>query len=84
LDWDGGDGFEHGRPSHGKGILGHRFNRTQEKAQRVIDRGAKWGATPKAVAEQSDVIFSIVGYPHDVRQVILGDEGALAGCARGS
>jgi 3-hydroxyisobutyrate dehydrogenase len=67
-----------------KGFSATVFNRTQEKAQRVIDRGAKWGATPKEVAEQSDVIFSIVGYPHDVRQVILGEEGALAGCAEGA
>lgn len=60
------------------------YNRTKDKAQGLLDKGAKWGATPQAVAEQSDVVFTIVGYPRDVRQVILGDDGALAGCKSGS
>ena len=36
------------------------------------------------MAEQCDVIFSIVGYPADVREVILGSDGALAGCRPGA
>ena len=36
------------------------------------------------MAEGSDVVFTIVGYPHDVREVILGREGALAGAKAGS
>jgi 3-hydroxyisobutyrate dehydrogenase len=56
------------------------FNRTREKAERLIQRGARWAETPKAVAEASDVIFTMVGYPRDVRRVILGEDGALAGC----
>ena len=35
------------------------------------------------MAEQCDVLFSIVGYPADVREVILGSDGALAGCRPG-
>ena len=31
------------------------------------------------VAEQSDVVFTIVGFPSDVREVVLGPTGALAG-----
>ena len=46
--------------------------------------GGPLGRTPQAVAEQSDVIFSIVGYPADVREVILGSDGALAGCRPGA
>ncbi len=60
------------------------FNRTKSKAQPLIDKGAAWADTPKAVAEASDVIFTIVGFPNDVRSVILGDEGALAGSKQGS
>ncbi len=60
------------------------YNRTKRKAQRLIDRGATWVDTPRRVAEQSDVVFSIVGYPHDVREVILGEEGALSGCEPGA
>jgi len=36
------------------------------------------------VAEQSDVVFSMVGFPHDVREVLLGPRGALAGCQPGN
>jgi len=36
------------------------------------------------VAEQSDVIFSIVGFPRDVRAVMLAEDGALAGCQEGN
>ena len=47
-------------------------------------KNAKWAESPKAVAEQSDVVFSIVGFPADVREVLLGDHGALAGSKPGS
>jgi len=60
------------------------FNRSRDKAKPLLDRGAKWEASPKAVAQGSDVTFSIVGFPHDVREVILGPDGALAGAAAGS
>lgn len=59
------------------------FNRTQSKADDLVARGAAWADTPRAVAEASDVVFTIVGYPSDVRQVVLSDEGALAGLAAG-
>ncbi len=60
------------------------FNRTRSKAEDLLARGATWAETPRAVAEASDVIFSIVGYPTDVREVILSETGALAGAAAGS
>jgi len=60
------------------------FNRTPAKAQPLIDRGATWADSPQAVAEASDVIFTIVGFPKDVRSVILGDEGTLAGSKEGN
>jgi len=60
------------------------FNRTKAKAQGLLDKGAAWADSPKAVAEASDVVFTIVGYPADVRGVILGEDGVLAGCTAGS
>lgn len=60
------------------------YSRTKSKSQALIDKGAKWADTPKAVAEQSDVIFSIVGFPSDVREVMLGKDGALAGSKKGN
>jgi 3-hydroxyisobutyrate dehydrogenase len=60
------------------------YNRSRDKAQALLDKGAKWADSPRAVAEASDVVFSIVGFPSDVRAVILGPDGALAGCRAGS
>ena len=59
-------------------------NRTREKAETVLERGAEWAATPRGVAAASDVVFSMVGYPSDVESVILGEDGVLAGCRGGS
>lgn len=59
-------------------------NRSPEKAKDLLYAGAKWADTPREVAAGSDVIFSIVGYPEDVRSVILGEDGALAGANEGA
>ncbi|MGQ9822191.1 MAG: NAD(P)-dependent oxidoreductase [Thermogutta sp.] len=60
------------------------FNRTRSKAESLLAMGAEWADSPQAVAEAADIVFSIVGFPHDVREVILGDRGALAGCKPGN
>ncbi|MBN1854082.1 MAG: NAD(P)-dependent oxidoreductase [Pirellulales bacterium] len=54
-------------------------NRTPSKAEPLLARGAVWAATPREVAMASDVVFLIVGYPDDVRDVVLGPQGILAG-----
>jgi 3-hydroxyisobutyrate dehydrogenase len=59
-------------------------NRTREKAEALLERGAAWADTPAAAATAADVVFTIVGYPHDVRSVILGPEGVLAGTREGA
>ncbi|WP_041401328.1 NAD(P)-dependent oxidoreductase [Planctopirus limnophila] len=74
----------------GRSMVGHLMNagytatiytRSPEKAADLISRGAQWAATPAEVAANSDVVFSIVGFPSDVREVTLGTKGALAGAA---
>lgn len=60
------------------------YNRTKNKSSSLLDAGAKWADSPKKVAEQTDIIFTIVGFPNDVREVILGDDGVLAGCRAGT
>jgi len=60
------------------------YTRSKEKAQPLLDKGATWADSPKAVAEASDVVFAIVGFPNDVRNVFLGDDGALAGSKAGN
>ncbi len=58
--------------------------RTRDKAQPLLEAGATFAESPKDVAAASDVIFAIVGYPHDVRAVFLGEDGALAGSKAGN
>lgn len=67
-----------------KGFTATVYNRSKDKAQPLLDLGAKFASTPKEVAAQSDVIFAIVGFPKDVREVFLGEDGALAGSKPGA
>ncbi|OIJ11801.1 oxidoreductase [Anaerobacillus alkalilacustris] len=53
------------------------YNRTKEKALSLIEEGAKWKDTVKEVAEVANVIITIVGYPKDVEEVYLGENGLL-------
>lgn len=68
----------------GAGYRATVFNRTPEKTKSLIDQGAVAAKTPAEVAEKSDVIFTIVGFPQDVREVILGTNGVLAGSREGA
>lgn len=67
-----------------KGYQATVYNRTRDKAQPLLDQGAAWADSPKAVAERSDVVFAIVGFPKDVREVFLSPQGALAGARSGT
>ena len=60
------------------------FSRTRSKAEPLLERGASWAESPREVAEQSDIVFSIVGFPSDVREVVLGPQGVLAGSQAGN
>jgi 3-hydroxyisobutyrate dehydrogenase len=60
------------------------YNRTQAKAQPLIDKGARCADSPRAVAQASDVVFTIVGFPSDVRAVTLDSDGSLAGSKPGT
>ena len=60
------------------------YNRTKSKAQPLLAGGARWAETPRAVAEQSHVVFTMVGFPEDVREVYFGEGGILAGSKPGT
>lgn len=60
------------------------YNRTKAKTEPLAAKGAQVADSPKAAAEASDVAFAIVGFPKDVRQVFLGENGLLAGSRPGS
>ena len=60
------------------------FTRTRDTASDVLDAGAAWADSPADVTSASDIVFTIVGYPSDVRQVTLGESGLLAGAKPGA
>jgi 3-hydroxyisobutyrate dehydrogenase len=66
-----------------KGYKATVYNRTKDKAKPLLDAGAAWAETPRDLAERSDIVFGIVGFPPDVREVFLGPKGALAGSRSG-
>jgi len=71
----------------GTSMLGHlnkagyectTYTRTKSKADALLANGVKWADSPAEVAAVSDVIFTIVGFPKDVREVYFGENGILA------
>ena len=61
------------------------YNRTTEKADAwVAEHGGLRALTPREVAQQSDFVFMCVGNDNDVRSVVFGDDGVLAGLKQGS
>jgi len=58
-------------------------SRTKSKALPLLDSGAVWVDSPAEVAQRSDVIFTMLGFPADVKDVLLGDRGLLSSCPAG-
>src|ERR1700722_8551755 len=66
---------------------GHRLTlttRTRSKAEELLARGAEWADSPAELAARSTVVFTMVGFPADVREIVLGARGVLAGARQGS
>lgn len=70
----------------GKSMAGHIlaagyplfvYTRTKSKAEPLLQKGAKWADSPKELAEKASVIFTIVGFPQDVEEVYLGENGLI-------
>jgi 3-hydroxyisobutyrate dehydrogenase len=77
----------------GKSMAGHLLNagyqvtvytRTKEKADELIEKGAVWADSPGDVAKKADVIFTIVGYPADVEEIYLSEDGLIENGKAGS
>ena len=59
-------------------------NRTREKAEVLLARGAHWADTPAEAAAQADVVLTMVGYPTDVEDVYLSTEGLIRSAKKGA
>lgn len=60
------------------------YNRTKSKAKKLVSGGATWCDSPAEVAKGCDFVFSIVGYPQDVRETYFGDDGILSTAEKGA
>ena len=59
-------------------------NRTPDKAVPLIDLGARWCSTQAEVTSHCDIVFSMVGYPRDVEEIILGESGVTLHAREGT
>lgn len=66
------------------GFTTHIHTRTKAKAEDLLQNGAAWEDSPEAVAAAADVVITMVGYPHDVEQIYLGENNILRNCRAGS
>jgi 3-hydroxyisobutyrate dehydrogenase len=62
----------------------HVYNRSRDKADELVAKGAIWQATPGDVAAQADVVITMVGYPRDVEDIYLGAGGIVARARAGA
>jgi 3-hydroxyisobutyrate dehydrogenase-like beta-hydroxyacid dehydrogenase len=60
------------------------WNRTQERADPLVARGAEWAATPPEAVREAEVTFTSLSDDEAVRQVVLGDGCALRGLDAGA
>lgn len=60
------------------------FDINQEAVAKLAAEGARASATPKEVAEHSEIIFTMLPNSQHVKEVILGENGILKGAAQGS
>jgi 3-hydroxyisobutyrate dehydrogenase len=58
--------------------------RTRTKADGLVEAGAQWADRPSDVAKISDVVFTMLGYPRDVREVVFGPSGLLESAREGA
>ncbi|PDD71624.1 NAD(P)-dependent oxidoreductase [Listeria monocytogenes] len=60
------------------------YTRTKSKAEDLLDKGALWVETPGELANKVDILISMVGYPKDVEELYLGENGFLENLAVGT
>ncbi|MEH7012988.1 NAD(P)-dependent oxidoreductase [Neobacillus niacini] len=77
----------------GKSMAGHLmaagypliiYSRTKEKAGDLLEKGADWAETPRDVASKANVIITMVGYPSDMEEIYLGENGLVNHVKSGS
>jgi 3-hydroxyisobutyrate dehydrogenase len=58
--------------------------RTRSRAEDLLEQGARWCDEPAGVADGAEAVVTMLGFPADVRDTLLGEGGVLAAMAPGS
>lgn len=66
-----------------RGYNTYVHNRSKHKAEELIKNGATWCHSPAEVVNSSDVVFTMVGFPSDVREVYFGKKGIFKALGTG-
>ena len=85
VDWNWRHGWWHGAESDQRGVLADDYHADQSKSATAVSTKARRGPIRlRKLLGDSDVIFSIVSMPSDVRSIALGDDGVIAAASPGS
>ena len=60
------------------------YTRTKQKAEVLLEKGAKWCDTAAACAKGQDAVITMVGFPNDVEEVYFGETGIFAAAEQGT
>lgn len=60
------------------------YTRTKQKAEEILNKGAVWQETVKDLSEKADIIITMVGYPSDVEEIYLSENGILRHAKEGA
>ncbi|MES1028839.1 NAD(P)-dependent oxidoreductase [Bacillus velezensis] len=60
------------------------YTRTKQKAEEILNKGAVWQETVKDLSEKADIIITMVGYPSDIEEIYLGENGILRHAKEGA
>jgi 3-hydroxyisobutyrate dehydrogenase/glyoxylate/succinic semialdehyde reductase len=60
------------------------YNRTRDKANELLEKGAKWADSPKELAQKADIVFTMLANPEIVEKLATGEEGFLSGMREGA
>lgn len=62
----------------------HIYTRTKSKAENLIKHRAIWEDDIPSLAKKCDIIFTIVGFPQDVKNIYFGENGLLENARQGT
>ena len=75
--WDGCYGKKYGKTFIKSRIRTICIYKNKSKSRRVVADGAKWVETSKEMTEYANVMITMIGYPSDVEEVYLGEQGLV-------